>query len=119
MLEYLEANLHPEKLAAQGSGAEARTLPAALARSHKLLADAGPGSQIGYAWIYDAKSGNYWHNGGTGGFTSFAFFNPKDNYAGIVFVNVAIGARGSFADQLGHHIRQRFSGEPAVSLENW
>ena len=58
-------------------------------------------------------------HGGTGGFTSFAFFNPKENYAGVVLVNVAIGPRGSFADLLGHHIRQRFAGERAISLEDW
>jgi hypothetical protein len=36
-----------------------------------------------------------------------------------VLVNVAIGPRGSFADLLGHHIRQRFAGERAFSLEEW
>lgn len=110
MLKYLEANLDPAKHP---------SLTAALKRSHELQADNGDGSRIGYAWIYDSRSGTYWHNGGTGGFASFAFFNPKGNYAGIVLANVAIGSRGSFADLLGHHIRQRFAGERAISLDDW
>jgi D-alanyl-D-alanine-carboxypeptidase/D-alanyl-D-alanine-endopeptidase len=111
MLKFLEANLHPQGLAA--------TLPAALARSHETLADAGPNLRIAYAWIHNSGTGTYWHNGGTGGFTSFAFFNPKGNYAAVVLVNVAVSSRGSFADQLGKHIADRLAGKPALSLENW
>ena len=85
-----------------------------------MVADVGPGgSRIGYAWIHDAPSGSYWHDGGTGGFSSFAFFDPTANYAAIVLVNVGVSARGSFADTLGHHIQQRFAGKPAVSLDDW
>jgi D-alanyl-D-alanine-carboxypeptidase/D-alanyl-D-alanine-endopeptidase len=110
MLRYLEAHLDP---------AAHPSLTSALKRSHELQADNGDGSRIGYAWIYDSRSGTYWHNGGTGGFTSFAFFNPEGNYAGVVLANVAIGPRGSFADQLGHHVRQRLAGERAISLDDW
>jgi CubicO group peptidase (beta-lactamase class C family) len=107
MLRYLEANLHP------------RAMSAAMARSHELRADAGPGMRIAYAWLHDTASGNYWHNGGTGGYTSYALFNPPGDYAVIVLTNVAISGRGSFADQLGEHISQRLSGKPAISLANW
>jgi CubicO group peptidase (beta-lactamase class C family) len=120
MLTYLEGNLRPQAIdATKSSNAAARTLSAALARTHELHADVGPGMRIGYAWIYDSKTGNYWHNGGTGGFTSYAFFNPQRNCAAIVLVNVAISTRGSLADQLGQHISERFAGKPAISLENW
>jgi len=111
MLKYLEANLAPKR--ADGS------ISGALARSHKPLANVAPDKRIAYAWVYETKSGSYWHNGGTGGFSSYAFFNPKGNYAAIVLVNVAVSGRGSFADQLGQHIAERFAGKPAVSLENW
>lgn len=111
MLKYLEANLSPKQ--ADGS------MSAALARSQVLHGDVSPGARIAYAWIFDAKTGNYWHNGGTGGFASYAFFNPQARYAAIVLVNVAVSGRGSFADQLGKHIAERFAGKPAVSLENW
>ena len=111
MLKYLEANLAPQQFAG--------SMSAALARSQVPLADVGPDKRIAYAWIYEAKTGSYWHNGGTGGFASYAFFNPKGKYAAIVLVNVAVSGRGSFADQLGQHIAERFAGKPAVSLENW
>ena len=107
MLEYLEANLHP------------RTLSAAFARSHELRADVGPGTRIAYAWLCNTASGDYWHNGATGGYSSYALFSPQGEYAVIVLVNVTISSRGSFADRLGEHISQRLSGKPAVSLENW
>jgi CubicO group peptidase (beta-lactamase class C family) len=110
LLKYLEANMDPAKLP---------TLSAAFARSHELLAEVGPGSRIGYAWIYDAASGSYWHDGGTGGFTSFVSFNPRDHYAGVVLANVALNSRGNFADLLGQHIQQRLAGQPAVSLDAW
>jgi CubicO group peptidase (beta-lactamase class C family) len=118
MLKYLEANLHPERVATSAS-ANARSLPAALKRSHVLQADIGPDTRIAYAWLFDTKSGNYWHNGGTGGYTSYAFFNPEADYAAIVLVNVALSQRGSFADDLGRHIAQRLAGQPAVSLAHW
>ena len=106
MLRYLEAQLHPEE-----SGA----LTAALAESHKLRADVAPGRRIALAWFYEDSPGIYQHNGGTAGYTSYAFFHPKGDYAAIVLLNtgpnLALGP-----DQLGEHIRQRLGGEPAVSL---
>jgi CubicO group peptidase (beta-lactamase class C family) len=120
MLKFLEANLHPQAIAtATSSNAAARTLPAALVRSHELHGDVGPGMRVGYAWVYDSNSGTYWHNGGTGGFTSYALFNPRGNYAAIVLVNIAVSGRGSLADQIGQHIGERFAGKPAISLDNW
>lgn len=132
MLTYLEANLHPERLGhgasrseAARSGAVSRsgaarniaTLPAALALSHQLRADAGP-LRIAFAWLYDPQTGNYWHDGGTGGYTAYAFFNPKEDYAAVVLVNTTLGPRGSFADQLGEHVSERLAGRPALSLSN-
>jgi serine-type D-Ala-D-Ala carboxypeptidase/endopeptidase len=111
MLKFLEANLSPPQLAG--------SMSAALARSHVPLADVAPDKRIAYAWVYETKTGTYWHNGGTGGFAAYALFNPQAKYAAIVLVNIAVGGRGSFADQLGQHIGQRFAGKPAVSLENW
>jgi CubicO group peptidase (beta-lactamase class C family) len=105
MLTYLEAQLHPEKFPA---------LAEAIAQTHELRADAGPGMHIGLAWLNVDKGGYYWHNGGTGGFSSYAFFDPKNDCAGIVLFNTTVG--DSFADLLGTHVRQRLVGEAAVSL---
>ena len=107
MLTFLEAQLHPEKFPA---------LAAAIAQTHELRADALPGMRIGLAWLYISKDGFYWHNGGTGGFSSYAFFDPKNDCVGVVLFNTSLGPEGSFADLLGAHVRQRLIGEAAVPL---
>lgn len=114
MLTYLEANLHPESV--EGKGADGKTIAAALNLQHELRADSLPGMKIGLAWLYISDSGTYWHNGATGGFSSYAFFNPKGDYAGVVLVNMTLGRNGSFADRLGEHIAERLAGKPAISL---
>ena len=109
MLTYIEAQLHPEKLAA-------RTLSSALAQSHELKAEASANMRVAYAWLHITESGDYWHNGGTGGYSSYCFFNPKEDYGAVVLMNAASVGDGSFADLLGQHISQRFAGRAAVSL---
>ncbi|MGA2146392.1 MAG: serine hydrolase [Bryobacteraceae bacterium] len=104
MITYLDAQLHPEKF---------DTLRAALEQSHQLQADVASGSRIALAWIYDADTGTYWHNGATGGYSAYAFFQPKGDYAAVVLAN-----GGSFPGLLGPHIRQRLAGQPAISLAN-
>jgi CubicO group peptidase (beta-lactamase class C family) len=116
MLRYLEANLRPKDV--EAAGAEGKTLPAALVASHRLLADAFGGQRIAFAWHYQPQTGAYWHNGATGGYSSYAFFNPKAGYAAVVLLNTSLGKKGSFADRIGLHIAQRLSGKPAISLAN-
>jgi CubicO group peptidase (beta-lactamase class C family) len=117
MLTYLEAQMHPEATRATGTRplpiSPEGTMPAALQMCHELRADALPGMKIGLAWLFDTKTGNYWHNGGTGGYSSYAFFNPKEDYAAVVLLNT----QSSFADHLGEHIFERLSGKPAISLK--
>jgi D-alanyl-D-alanine-carboxypeptidase/D-alanyl-D-alanine-endopeptidase len=108
MLTYVEANLHPEKV---------RALTKALTQSHEIRADVGPGTKIAFAWLYDEESGDYWHNGGTGGYSSYCFFNPKGNYAGVVLFNRTVSPRGeTLPDLIGDHISQRFAGTKAISI---
>jgi CubicO group peptidase (beta-lactamase class C family) len=114
LLSFLEANLHPESFAASGPGAM-RTLAAALTQSHQLRADAGA-NKIAFAWFYNPQTKDYWHNGATGGYSSFAFFNLQGDYAGVVLINRTVGPQGSLADLIGQHISQRFAGQPAVSF---
>jgi len=112
MLTYLEAQLHPER-------APAGTLASALALCHEVHGDALPGMKIGLAWLRENDTGAFWHNGGTGGYSSYALFNPKEDYAVVVLFNTTISATGgSFADRLGAHIAQRISGKPAISLRD-
>ena len=115
MLSYLAANLNPQSAATHDSG-PAGTLAAALRQSQELRADAGPGLKIAFAWLYNPETHNYWHNGGTGGYSSFAFFNSKGGYAAVVLVNRTVSPRANVADLIGEHIVQRFAGEPAISF---
>jgi len=117
MLTYLQAQLHPEKVSLTHSS-KARTLTAALKLSQELRAEVAPGMQIGFNWLYVTADGTYWHNGGTGGFSSYAFFNPKGDYAGVVLLNTTVSPTASFADLIGHHLEQRLTGKSALSLGN-
>jgi CubicO group peptidase (beta-lactamase class C family) len=116
MLTYLEAELHHEQPAPGAPGTPAATLDSAIGFQQELRADVSPGMRIALAWLWQAESGNYWHNGGTGGFSSYAFFNPKGDYAAVVLFNTTLGPNGSFADRLGEHISERLAGKPAISL---
>jgi CubicO group peptidase (beta-lactamase class C family) len=114
MLVYLQAQLHPDKLATRGSP-EARTLPAAITASHAIQGEAGPAMHIALNWFRIDASGAYWHNGATGGFSSFAMFDPDHDFGVIVLVNRSVGD-GSLADDIGKHVGQRLTGKPATSL---
>jgi CubicO group peptidase (beta-lactamase class C family) len=115
MLTYLEAQLHPERLPASMRPAERKTLAQAIATSHEIHADVGDGMHIALNWFRVDATGSYWHNGGTGGHSAFALFNPEKDYAVVVLSNTSSGP-DSITDDLGRHIEQRLTGAPAVSL---
>jgi len=116
MLTYLEAQLHPEKIPTAALATPAgKTLPAAILRTHEVHAQVGPGMHIALNWFRYDKTGSYWHNGGTGGFSSYAIFNPEKDFAVVVLSCTAPDA-DSFTDKLGMHIAQRLSGLPAVAI---
>lgn len=116
MLIYLEANLHPESVKPAGSSPAAKTIQAALVQDHELRADSFGGQRVALAWLFDPATGNYWHNGATGGYSAYAFFNPKGDYAAVVLLNATLSERGSYADRIGEHISERLAGKPAISL---
>jgi CubicO group peptidase (beta-lactamase class C family) len=111
MLMYLEAQLHPGQVKDQ-------TLASALKMSHELRADALPTMKIGFAWLFETNTGNFWHNGGTGGYSSYALFNPAEDYAVVVLFNTTLTGEGSFADRLGEYVAERLSGKPTLSLHD-
>ena len=114
MLTYLEAQLHPEKLT--GASLEARTLPAAIRATHEIQAEASKGMHIALNWLHVEETGNFWHNGATGGYTSFAFFNPVEDFGVIVLMNRG-PANDTPTDALGGHIVQRLRGVAATSIQ--
>jgi hypothetical protein len=73
MLTYLEANLDPETLKPVAASPAGATLSAALIQSHQPRADAFAGMRIALAWLFISKTGEYWHNGGTGAHTCYVF----------------------------------------------
>jgi CubicO group peptidase (beta-lactamase class C family) len=105
MLTYLEAQLHPEKT----------PLSPALIQSQQIRAYVAGNVRIAVAWVYNADTGVYGHNGATGGFSSYACFNPRRDFAAAVFLNAA-PVSFPFIEFLGEHVRQRLSGEAALSL---
>ena len=116
MLTYLEAQLHPDHLPAGVSiSADGKTLAAAIPMSHQIHADVGPGQHIALNWFRVDATGSFWHNGGTGGYSSYALFNPEKDFGVIVLYNAGPGA-DTFADKLGQHIEQRLTGLAAVAL---
>jgi CubicO group peptidase (beta-lactamase class C family) len=116
MLTFLEAQLHPDALPQGALASSGKTLPAAIADCHVIHAEIGPGMHIALNWFHEDETGNYWHNGATGGYSSYAMFNPGKDFAVIVLSNTSISREGSFADKLGAHIVQRLNGLPAISL---
>lgn len=116
MLTYLEAQLHPDALPKDAlKTPQGKTLPAAIAMCHVVHAEAMPGMHIALNWLRNDGTGSFWHNGATGGYSSYAMFNPQKDFALIVLSNTSINS-DDFTDKLGAHIAQRLEGRPAVSL---
>jgi CubicO group peptidase (beta-lactamase class C family) len=105
MLTYLEAQLHPEK----------SPFPSALLQSQRLWNYIAGDMRIALAWVYDPDSAVYWHNGATGGFTAYACFFPRRDFAAVVLLNASPLAF-PFTGVLSEHVVNRISGKPALSL---
>jgi CubicO group peptidase (beta-lactamase class C family) len=102
MLKYVEAEIHPP----------AGEMAKAIAFQHEIRADVD-GGKIAINWFFQEDTGTYWHNGGTGGFRSYAFFNPKLEVGGVVLVNRSSG----LADALGGQIAALLEGKEAGPLQ--
>jgi CubicO group peptidase (beta-lactamase class C family) len=118
LLTYLEANLHPENIKPNVGSPGSATLSASLRQALQPQSEVSPGMRIALGWLYQEETGNYWHNGATAAYSSYAFFNPKGDYAAVVLLNASPGVNGSFVEVLGRHIGQRLAGKPAISLGN-
>jgi D-alanyl-D-alanine-carboxypeptidase/D-alanyl-D-alanine-endopeptidase len=93
MLSFLAAQLAYED----------KGLASAIAASRSTWIPAGPGMEIALGWLKRPKKESeiIWHNGGTGGFRSFAGFGPKARTGLVVLTNVStlVGV-----DDLGFHL---------------
>jgi serine-type D-Ala-D-Ala carboxypeptidase/endopeptidase len=123
LLKYLEAQLDPEKFAARAApGSPAATLPSAIALTHELFA-AGPQLQqmqmkVGLAWLNIPAVTTYWHDGGTGGFSSFAAFTPSADHAVVVLYNRENIGTGpmTFVERVCTNVIGLLRGKPTPAL---
>ncbi len=119
LLKYLEAELDAEKLAAGAKpGSPAATLPAAVALTHSLFAGGPMQMRIGLAWLYIPAVATYWHDGGTGGFSSFAAFTPSADRAVVVLYNREDITPGQmmFVNRVCNNVVALLTGKPAIAL---
>jgi CubicO group peptidase (beta-lactamase class C family) len=106
MLTWLEAQLRPDRSPFRAAILESQRL-----RDHAV----GKGGRIALAWAYDPATGVYAHDGATGGFTSYACFDPLRGFAAVVLLN-SHSLTFPIIGFLGEHVRQRLAGEPTLSL---
>ena len=91
MLKFLAANTGPPE----------SNLERSMRTSHEIRKDMNPQMSIGLNWhvrkVGDSKI--VWHNGGTGGFRTFAGFDPEKGVGAVVLTNSRHGA-----DDIGMHL---------------
>lgn len=88
MMKYLLSNMNPPN----------NSLGKAMKDAHQPRIDVGRNNmKIGLGWHIRNKI--IWHNGGTGGFRTFAGFEPEKKMAVVVLTNSGMGA-----DDLGFHL---------------
>jgi CubicO group peptidase (beta-lactamase class C family) len=99
MLNFLDANLHPERGALQR----------AMAFAQQERAPAGGNMSIGLNWLslHAGADTIVWHNGGTGGYRTFIGFEPSRRVGVVVMTN----SGGAGADDIGFHLL-----DPALPL---
>ena len=91
MITYLDAELDT----ARGP------LRKALALARTPRAEFAPGSRIALGWMVSGSPAHpiWWHDGGTGGFRSFAAFDPARQIGVVVLANSAVSV-----DDIGMHL---------------
>ncbi len=91
MLKFMEANIGPAE----------SDLEEAMRVSHEARGEFGPDSEIGLGWLISPVDDDsiIWHNGGTGGYHSFAGFDP-DRGVGVVVLSNSVDS----IDDIGLHL---------------
>lgn len=109
MLAYLHANM------AASDAASASELNRAMVMAHEPRADMAPNGavRIGLAWLTTPTGDGYWHNGGTGGFRSFAGFT-NDGERGVVILS---NSGGQGVDEIGFHLLNTSAALPEIKTE--
>lgn len=87
--------------------------------THELRADGPAGMKVGMGWLYEEANGTYWHDGGTGGYTSMVAFQPANDRAVVVLYNREdIGTSAvPFTQRAAANVLALLSGTPAPPLQ--
>jgi len=93
MLSFLAAQL----------GYKESALTPAIKTTLARRTSSNPGMEIGLGWIVRPKTDSeiVWHNGGTGGYRTFAGFDPKARTGVVVLSNVSTAGG---VDDIGFHL---------------
>jgi serine-type D-Ala-D-Ala carboxypeptidase/endopeptidase len=101
LLRYVQAHMDPpEKLKP--------AIELAHLERHKV---AGAGA-IALAWLIKLDGKTYWHNGGTGGYTTYISFNAERKTGVVVLVN----SSGNLMDQIGDRLEHMLANEAVQPL---
>ncbi len=120
LLDWLDANLHPERYATRAApGSPAATLPAAFAIDHQLRGTVKPNTEVAFSWLYDVASGRFEHGGTTPGYTAHVEFAPAQDRGIVVLYNRMDELPGQrrFVDRIAENINELMSGMPAARLD--
>jgi len=71
-----------------------------LAMSREALFDPGTGGQICSGWFIAGDGSTYWHNGMTGGYSSYMAVNPTFDTAVVVLTNGAAIQTGAIGERI-------------------
>jgi len=102
MLIYLAANLNLTET----------PLWSAMRMTHERRAGVDDHTDIGLAWHIARRTGTRWHDGGTGGYSSYAAFVPGRNVAVVVLSN----SSNPIVDRLGIQLVKAELGEKIEAL---
>jgi CubicO group peptidase (beta-lactamase class C family) len=101
LLRYLQAHLDPPE-----------KLKPAMEIAHQERHKIGTAGSIALAWLIKPDGKTYFHDGGTGGYSTYVSFNTERKTAVVVLINSA----GTLMDHLGEQVDHIMAGEPVQPL---
>lgn len=119
LLTYCATLMHPERL--KGKHGDGATLAQAIPLALQLRGDVDPSGamKIALAWLVRTEQGEYWHDGGTGGYSSLVVFNPQRDRAIVVLSNCEdiMPGRPQLVERVATNVAALLYGKPAMGIE--